>query len=145
MDMIPWPVLEKIQAFESGGGTVLWVDTKPQAGAYAREDASVVAALKEVKVVRPADLAARITSPYAARFDLRFEPGPGRLAVARFQRDSQPVYFLVNRTDQPIKVAVHSPAGARVKVFDPTTGNIADITLPTERGLGAFGSLLVLP
>lgn len=145
MDLIPLPVLKKIQAFESGGGTVLWVDTQPQAGAYAREDAAVVAALKDVNVIRPADLAARIPGPYAARFDLRFEPGPGRLAVARFQRDSQPVYFLVNRTDQPIKVAVHSPAGARVKVFDPTTGNIADITLPTERGLGAFGSLLVLP
>ena len=145
VDLIPLPVLEKIQAFESGGGTVLWVDTKPQAGAYLREDASVVAALKEVKVVRPADLAARIPSPYAASFDLRFEPGPGRLAVARFQRGSHPVYFLVNRTDRPIIAAVHSTAGARVKVFDPTTGNIAAITLPTHMDLGAFRSLVMLP
>ena len=145
MDLIPLPVLKKIQAFESGGGTVLWVDTKPQAGAYAREDSAVVATLKEVNVVRPADLAARIPSPYAARFDLRFEPGPGRLAVARFQRGSQPVCFLVNRTDQPIKVAMHSPTDAGVKVFDPTTGNIAATTLPTVRDLGAFGSLVVLP
>ena len=145
MDFIPLPVLDKIQAFEAGGGTVLWVDTKPQAGAYAREDAPVAAALKGVKVVRPAELAARITGPYTANFNLRIEPGPERLAVARFQRENQSVYFLVNRTDQPIKAALQSAAAAKVKVFDPTSGSIVDSALPAVLDIGAFRSLVVLP
>ena len=144
VDFVSLSVLEKIQAFEAGGGTVLWVDTKPQAGAYAREDACVADALKEVKAIRPADLAARITQPYAADLNLRFEPGPDRLAVARFRRGGQSLYYLVNRTDQPIKAAVHSTVGARVEVLDPTTGNIAAITLPTVMEVGAFRSLVVL-
>jgi hypothetical protein len=144
VDFVPLSVLEKIQAFEAGGGTVLWVDTKPQAGAYARQDAQVAAALKAVKIVRPADLAARIPQPYPAEFALRFEPGPDRLAVARFGRGDRSLYYLVNRTDQPIRAAVHSTVGARVEVLDPTTGNIAAITLPTVMEVGAFRSLVVL-
>jgi hypothetical protein len=144
VEFVPLPVLEKIQAFEASGGTVLWVDTKPQAGTYVREDARVVAALKEAKIVRPADLAARITHPYAAQFNLRFQPKPDRLAVARFQREGQPMYLLVNRTEQPLKAGMTAPIASQVKIWDPSTGNITDFALPTVLEIGAFRGVVVL-
>ncbi|MBI5689674.1 MAG: hypothetical protein HZC55_06215 [Verrucomicrobia bacterium] len=144
VDFVPWPVLEKIQAFEAGGGTVLWVDTKPQVGTYAREDALVAAALQEAKIVRPADLATRITNPYDAQFNLRFQPGPGRLAVARFQREGQPMYLLVNRTEQPLKAELTAPSASQVKIWDPSTGNITGFTLPTVLEIGALRGVVVL-
>ncbi len=144
LEFIPGPVLEKIRTFEAGGGAVLWVDTKPQAGAYAPDDAAVAAALKAAKIVRTAELAAHITQPYAAPFDLRFAPGPERLAIARFQRGNQKIHLLVNRTAEPIQAAVRSVGGARVEVFDPTTGSITPISLPAVLELGGFRSMLLV-
>lgn len=144
LEFIPGPVLEKIRTFEASGGTVLWVDTKPQAGAYVQEDEAVVAALKAAKIVRSAELAAHITQPYAAPFDLRFAPGPERLAIARFQRGNQTIHLLVNRTAEPIQAAVRSVGGARVEVFDPTTGSITPISLPAVLELGGFRSMVLV-
>ncbi len=145
VEFLPLAVLDKIKAFEAGGGTVLWVDTKPQTGAYAREDVQVAAALRETPVIHPADLAARITSPYPRDFNLRFQPGSESLAVARFRRENQPVYFLVNRTEKELTAHVQSDSSGRVKVFDPATGTIQDTALPGELKIGSFGSLLILP
>lgn len=145
MEFLRVAVLDKIKAFEAGGGTVLWLDSKPQHGEYAREDAAVAAALKTAKVLRPADLAAHIPSPYPAKFNLQFETGSARPAIARFQREDQPIYLVVNQTDQPLKASVLAAMAAKVRVFDPTTGNIKPIALPADLEIGGFGSLLLLP
>ena len=145
MEFLPLAVLKKIKAFEASGGTVLWVDTKPQHGEYARDDASVVAALKKANVIHPADLAAQIPNPYPANFNLRFASGSERLAVARFQRGDQPLYLLVNQTKQSIKASASSAVSAKVKAFDPTTGKITEKVLPDDLEIGGFGSLLLLP
>ena len=145
MDFLPLAVLHKIKAFEAGGGTVLWVDTKPEHGEYAQEDRSVAATLKTANVIGPADLAAHIPTPYPANFNLRFEPGSGHLSVARFQRKNQPLYLLVNPTDQPIKASAQSAVASTVQVFDPTTGGMTTTSLPSSFEMSGFGSLLLMP
>ena len=145
MEFLPLAVLDKIHAFEAGGGSVLWVDTKPQLGESAGDDAAVVAGLAAAKVMHPADLAANIPSPYPATFDLRFGPASERLGVARFLRNGQAVYLLVNQTDQPLQASAQSAVTAKVRVFDPVTGNIREAALPTDLEIGAFASILIVP
>lgn len=144
MDFLPLAVLEKIKAFESSGGTVLWVDTKPQAADVAADDAAVAAALAKAEVVTPSDLAARVTSPYLPGFDLQFAPGAGKLDVARFQRDGQPIYFLVNRTGGTMTADISGPAGESIEVLDPATGTTTAKPVPTRVTIDKDNSLLVL-
>jgi hypothetical protein len=144
VEFLPRVVLGQIKAFEAGGGTVLWVGRRPRLGTYGRDDAEVAAALEEAEVVRPADLSARITNPYAPDFSLRFEPAPGRLAVVRFLRGEQAVYLLVNRVGQPIRVRVSAQAGDNVDVFDPSRGSITQAAGPAALEIAGFSCLLVL-
>ncbi len=58
--------------------TVRWAESMPQAGTDAREDARVAAALKEAKIVHPAELVTRITHPYAAQVKV-LDPSIGNI------------------------------------------------------------------
>jgi hypothetical protein len=144
MEIIPLDVLAKLRAFEAAGGTVLWVDTKPAFGAYAREDETVRQWAADVATVAAAELPGRIARPYDNSFDLVFEPGPYHLPVARFQKDGRRIYYLVNRKEEPVTARISAARTGTVMLLDPVTGAITESALPVEVQIKAYDSLLVL-
>jgi hypothetical protein len=146
MEFLPLPVLDKIQEFEKSGGTVLWVDTKPKYGTYAKEDAQVEEALKKKDVITPSTLASHITNPYPDDFNLHFQPGLPQLSVARFRRGDQPLYLLVNRRGDPIKATVSDSPVENMTVYDPITGIISKTGLKqASLKIGGYSSLFLTP
>lgn len=144
IEFLPRAVLEKIKAFESGGGTVLWVDGKPEAGEDASEDELVKKSLENAKVIPASVLASRLKEPLQAPFDLEFGLGSDELAIAKFRRAGRAVYYLVNRTGTDISVQVQTASGGNIRILDPSSGSITEKTLPADLNLQGFRSLIIV-
>jgi len=104
VEILPQVVLDKIKQFEVGGGTVLWVDKKPVMGAYAREDAVVRQGVFGIDVIGTAELAERIKNPYDAAFCLSMDFGENPVSMARFRKDGQCIYYLVNQSAEDVQI-----------------------------------------
>ena len=144
MEILPLAVLETLCAFEAGGGTVLWVDTKPAFGAYAHEDEEVRQWAADVVTIAAGELPGLIVRPYDASFDLEFEPGPYDLPLARFRKDGRRIYYLVNRKEAPMTARISATRAGTVTLLDPATGTITEAALPAEVAIKAYDSLLVV-
>ncbi len=146
---LPKPVLDKITEFENGGGTVLWVDSRPLRATYAADDAAVSNALKNVATVTRAALPGQIGSDvYDDAFKLSFTPTvKTQLEIARFTRENRRIYFLVNRTGDSLSVTANASAPVTVEICNPVDGTISDptnMTASTQFVLGGCESLLLM-
>lgn len=145
MRYIPLDGLEQIRAFESSGGTVLWVDNVPSLGHYPAQDGTVGEALAEAKPTARGNLVRRVGEALGdADRPLRFNPGAAALATARFTRDGRDVTFIANRTDQRLDVRVTGAPGAMVMVLDPATGSGRELELPGMLALEPHLGVLLL-
>jgi hypothetical protein len=144
VEVISSKVLAKIQQFEAGGGTVLWVDGKPMAGDYPSEDARVVRAVAGVETVSAAQVPGLIPNPYDANFTLNVT-SQDSLLTTRFRRQGRSIYFLVNPTGSSITAHLDDANGGSVKMYDPVTGKVSLVPLPTDVVIDAYKSVLSVP
>jgi hypothetical protein len=141
MDLLPIEVLRKIEALESAGGKVVWVDEVPSSALYARDDEAVRQGLADARPVAAGELPALIGQSFSPSFDLTFTPGPAELGVARFHRDGKKIYFVMNKKEQD--VAVQVGGSGPVTVMDPSTGEIREATAPLPLQIGPLRSMLL--
>jgi hypothetical protein len=141
MDLLPVEVLRKIEALESAGGKVVWVDEVPSAALYARDDEAVRQGLAAARPVAAGELPALIGQSYSPAFDLTFTPGTSELGVARFHRDGKKIYFLMTKKEQDLAVQVGG--SGPVTVLDPSTGEIREATAPLPLQIGPLRSMLL--
>ncbi|MBT3200632.1 MAG: hypothetical protein HN350_12035 [Phycisphaerales bacterium] len=143
VEVISSKVLAKIKQFQAAGGTVLWVGGKPMAGAYPSEDAQVVRAVAGVSTVSAAQAPGLIPNPYDARFTLNVT-SQDSLLTTRFRRQGRSIYFLANPTGSSITAHLDDVNGGLVKVYDPVTGKITRMPLPTDVVIDAYKSCTVI-
>jgi hypothetical protein len=148
LDFIPLAVSEQLRRFEEAGGTVIWVDRVPHGAEHTKNDAAVKAALRNAQAIRVDQLAGSITASYSPEFDLSFTPGTDQLTVGRFHQNGKQVYLLVNREQKsiPVKVRGHRKgAPGKIKLLDPSTGKIREVSLPINLSLEANRALMLIP
>jgi len=145
LEFVPPAALEKLKGFSAAGGVVLWVNRKPTAGMYPQEDAEVKSLLADAKVVTMDELAALIKQPYDPDFALSITPQPGILEIARFRQKDTPVYYLVNRTGNPLPVSISSHPNRKLTLYDPTNGSIKTLSINkgTNLTIEAYASVLL--
>ena len=142
-------VVEQLKRFENGGGKVLWVDQVPNSAEQTKNDQEVKKTLKKARKVDVNQIAGLIENSFSPEFDLTFTPGTDQLTIGRFHKKEEQVYLLVNRKQEALSVDVMGKrdiAGAgKIKVLDPSTGKIREISLPASLPLQANRSLLLMP
>ena len=143
LEFIPLEVLKKLKEFEAAGGEVLWVDRKPKAGMYPQDDAEVNKLLANAKVVTMDEVASQIKQPYSLAFDLNITTQPGKLEMARFLQKDKPVYYLVNRTGEPLTVNLTNKK--KLTLYDPLNGGISNFPAKKDGDLTieAYASVLL--
>lgn len=149
LDFIPLAVVEKLQAFERQGGTVLWVGELPRGAETADNDPQILAALSSASAISTDALAGTIARAYSQDFDLRFKPGTDQLLIGRFHQKGEQVYLLINRSQSALSVDISGYRSAgdlpMGRLLDPSTGEIRQISVPTSLNLAANRSLLLIP
>jgi hypothetical protein len=120
------------------------VDGKPMAGHYPSEDAQVVRAVAGVATVSAAQVPGLIPNPYDAKFTLNVT-SQDSLLTTRFKRQSRSVFFLVNPTGSSTTAHLDDVHGGAVKLYDPVTGKITLMPLPTDVVIDAYKSVLSVP
>ena len=149
LDFIPLKVSKQLEVFEESGGNVLWVDQVPYAAEYAENDKKVVKILQNAIEVEVNKLPDMISESYSNEFDLKFEPGTDKLIIGRFHKDNDQVYLLVNRLQKDIQVDIDgqrvNKTSRKIKLLDPSTGEISEITLPACIPIEANRSLMLIP
>ncbi|MBN1865473.1 MAG: hypothetical protein JW808_11280 [Victivallales bacterium] len=144
IEIIPLADLEKLRDFEAGGGTVLWVDAKPMAGAYVHEDGEVRRLVADIAIITTDELTEWIDHPYDESFDLAFEPHSYDLPVARFRKNGRRIYYLVNRKGESITAHIAAKRTGTITLLDPVSGVISKADIPAEAVINAYDSLLVV-
>jgi hypothetical protein len=134
--------LEKLHEFEAAGGTVLWVDQKPEMAVYARDDSFVLSGTTNAIPVSKETLPGKILSSYDSSFGLKFDLGGQPVSIARFRKDGQRIYYLVNRSQQPVRLTVL--AGGSFRVMDPSSGLIRQESAPRAIEMASLASLMLV-
>jgi hypothetical protein len=120
------------------------VGGKPMAGAYPSEDAQVVRAVAGISTVSATQVPGLIPNPYDAKFTLNVT-SQDSLLTTRFERQGRSIYFLANPTGSSITAHLDDVYGGSVKVYDPVTGRITLMPLPTDVVIDAYKSVLSVP
>lgn len=149
LDYIPLKVSQQLKKFEKSGGMVIWVDQVPYAAEYERNDKKVLKNLDKAKKLDIDQLVASISNSFNPDFDLTFKPGTDKLTIGRFNKGSEQIYLLVNRLQETISLEVDgqrlNKTAGKIKLLDPSTGEISAIRLPAKLKLEANRSLLLTP
>lgn len=150
LDYIPLAVLEKLKRFEKSGGKILWIDQVPRLAEHAKNDQKVKNILKNADKVHVDQFAGLINNSYSPDFDLTFTPGTDQLTIGRFHKNDEQVYLLVNRMQEAISVfvlgqRVNNVDPGKIRVLDPSTGEIREVSLPASLSLEANRSLMLIP
>lgn len=145
VEVISTKVLSKIQQFEAVGGTVLWVDDTPSAGAYPAEDATVTKAVATAgySALTAEKVVERITNPYNNAFKLQVSSD--QILTTRFNRSGQSLYFLVNPTGAPATAQLdYGENSGILRVYNPVSGDITESAKSAEVKIDGYRSVLVL-
>ncbi|MDR1280930.1 MAG: hypothetical protein LBK99_08915 [Opitutaceae bacterium] len=148
VEFLPKAVLEKLKTFERAGGAIIWVDAVPKLGVYPAEDAAVAGAFASASPVPVSRIASRVKTPFSPGFDLEItrqgKADNDAFACARFRRDGRRLYLLVNRSGDELSLTASGrTAAAKVRVLDPSTGNVTETALPANLRLLPWRSLLL--
>ena len=85
-----------------------------------------------------------IPNPYDAKFTLNVT-SQDSLLTTRFRRQGRSIYFLANPTGSSVTAHLDDVNGGSVKVYDPVTGKVSLVPLPTEVVIDAYKSVLSVP
>jgi hypothetical protein len=149
LDFIPITVMKQLNQFEKSGGEVIWVDKVPDGAEYEKNNTKVKKALKNAQKVGVDQLADMISNSYSPEFDLTFTPGTDQLTIGRFHKNGDQVYLLVNRMQEDITVEIEGQriksGDGKIKLLNPSTGEISEISLPARLPLEANRSIILMP
>ncbi len=149
LDYLPLAIIEQLKKFEKSGGKVIWVGQVPYAAEYEKNDKKVLKNLHGAEKVDVDKLATSINNSYSPEFDLTFTPGTDKLTIGRFHKNNEQVYLLVNRLQEAITVEIDgqrlNKTAGKIKLLNPSTGEISEIALPAKMSLKANRSLMLIP
>jgi len=146
VELLPLPVMQKLQQFEKAGGKVLWVDSLPRLGDSPEEHEAVRAAVAEAKVITPAQVVENLGSAFPASFRLRFDAERKEILIGRFERDGRGINYVVNKGSAAVspRFRLEGKASGSVQVYNPADGTITTQTLPAELTLPPSSSLFLV-
>lgn len=136
--------LKKIKEFEAAGGKVFWVDNKPEMGAYKQEDRAIKKGVSRADVLQAEDLPGEIQRPYSNDFHLELSYGSQAVATARFRKDGNCLYYLVNRGENPVTIDIRSDYIGLVELFNPETGEISRLNQRDVIEMDGFNSVILV-
>jgi len=143
VELLPLPVLQKLQQFEKSGGKVLWVDTLPRLGDKAEEHTQVKAAVAASRAIAPEAVVANLGPAFPENFRLRLDGKPDGLFITRWLQKGRCVNFVANAAYAPLTATIRMEVEPKGKlwVYNPADGSIScreasgPLTLPPNTSL----------
>lgn len=136
--------MKKIKEFEAAGGIVYWIDNLPEMGVYQHEDKAVIKGVRGYEVTEASDLPGKIERPFSNEFYLDIDHGNQNVAIARFRKESNCLYYLVNRGENPVTIDIKADHIGMVELFNPKTGEISRLNQSDEIEIDGFNSVILV-
>lgn len=126
-EVLPLAVLEKLQAFEKLGGTVIWTGSAPQQGAAASEHAAVKAFGEKVQL--STDPVGEAKAAIGEKMKLSADAAQLKnIFVSRNYLKDAPMYFVVNNNIDAVTLNISYEGAQGFDVYIPQTGEIKQMT-----------------
>lgn len=126
VEIIPLDVMQKLDAFEKSGGTVIWIDRTPDLADKTADRDAVKALASGKKTVGIDEAVAQ--SKKAVADKLAIDKTTSTLFVGRYMLEDAPMYWLVNNNSLE-KVLNLSYEGAKgFDIYNPNTGKITSVS-----------------
>jgi hypothetical protein len=140
--LLPLPVMRKLHGFQQAGGQVLWVGSRPRLGDAPEEHAEVRKLAESFPV--SLDPINELACGWDGDFSLRFEVNHTQVMVTRYRRQERCLYFIVNRSAEPLTVPLSSAMTSSITICNPVTGAMETQSLPLNLEIGAYQSRLAV-
>ena len=146
VELLPLPVMQKLQQFEKAGGKVLWVDSLPRLGDSPAEHEAVRAAVAGVATITPEQVVGSLGEAFPGSFRLRFDAESKDILIGRFERDGRRINYVVNKGGAAVspRFRLEGKASGSVQVYNPADGTIATQSLPAELTMPPSSSLFLV-
>ena len=146
VELLPLPVMQKLQQFEKAGGKVLWVDSLPRLGDSPAEHQAVRAAVAGVATITPEQVVGSLGEAFPGSFRLRFDAESKDILIGRFERDGRRINYVVNKGGAAVspRFRLEGKASGSVQVYNPADGTIATQSLPAELTMPPSSSLFLV-
>jgi len=146
VELLPLPVIQKLQRFEKAGGKVLWVDSLPRLGDKPEEHAPLRAAMAASQTIPPDKVVGKLGPAFPESFLLRVDSGGEGLFIARYVRNTHRVNYLVNNSDKPMapKLSLAGKDKGTVWIYEPAGGTINALDVPTSLAMPPYTSVFVV-
>jgi hypothetical protein len=146
VELLPLPVMQKLQQFEKAGGKVLWVDSLPRLGDSPAEHEAVRAAVAGVATITPEQVVGSLGEAFPGSFRLRFDAESKDILIGRFERDGRRINYVVNKGSAAVspRFRLEGKASGSVQVYNPADGTITTQSLPAELTMPPSSSLFLV-
>jgi len=146
VELLPLPVMQKLQQFEKAGGKVLWVDSLPRLGDAPEEHEAVRAGVSGAKVITPAQVAENLGPAFPASFRLRLDAENKNILISRWERDGRRINYVVNNSGETLSpnFRLEGKTSGSVQIYNPADGTITPLALPGAVPLGPFSSVFLV-
>lgn len=126
VEIIPLDVMQKLDAFEKSGGTVIWIERTPELADKTADHDAVKALASGKNTVTIEQAVAQSKTAVADK--LTIDKPTSTLFVGRYLLEDAPMYWLVNNNSLE-KVLTLSYEGAKgFDIYDPETGKITSVS-----------------
>jgi hypothetical protein len=146
VELLPLPVMQKLQQFEQAGGKVLWVDSLPRLGDAPEEHEAVRAGVSGAKVITPAQVAENLGPAFPASFRLRLDAENKNILISRWERDGRRINYVVNNSGETLSpnFRLEGKTSGSVQIYNPADGTITPLALPGAVTLKPFSSVFLV-
>jgi len=140
VEVIPLVVLQKLQTFVNAGIPVYWVDALPSLGTKMGDEVAVQQ-IASTLTTNNAPIS-NLVSLDASHSKVHFATTSDKLFMSRFTRNGSRIYYVINDSNQPMTLTVSSDSVGSLRMYNPTNGEISEVTLPLSQPVAAYNSLL---
>jgi len=143
VEAIPLDVLQKLVAFQSAGGSVIWVSKTPTMGDTLADHAAV-------KEMAKGFTAEKITDDLYARIKtfvgdpLKLDGAIDNIYVSKYSTGGAPMYWLLNNNADEKTINVSLDGNYSFDIYDPTTGSITSTGNSTSITLKGYTTEFVV-
>ena len=142
VELMPLPVLQKLDLAAKAGVKIIWHGTVPRLGATESEHEPVRKLASALTTA--SEPIGEIPCGWGGDFSVRFAVDAKRIMVTRFHRQNRCLYLISNRTGNPLTVPMESATSNSLAIYDPATGVIENKKLPFNFELEANQSRVVI-
>lgn len=145
VEVMPYDVLQKLNAFEESGGTVVWIKTKPTLPDKKSDKTAFTTLINKMGAAVDVETGVNTVKTAVKDSKLSISYTASDLYVGKYALDNKAMYWLYNYSDSSRSITFSYTGSNGFDVYDPRTGEITSYsTSSINISIGASDAMIII-